>query len=378
MSDLPCVFLLAGKTGGPLVPLLAIAANIQANPLIIGVENGVETDMAAAHNISIEYVPEAKFALSSFSNQSNNDKIRGIFGLITTLFLLIGSTIKCWYLLAKYRPIAILSAGSFINIPMTYAMRITNALGRTHTKLIIHQQDPVPGLANTLVVSHAALVTCVFGVTREYRGFEQAHLIPNPMDIERFEQKNLTQVYRALKTSDEKLYAWITTEKNKPVLMIFGGGSGARAINDWVWHNLDELLVHFCVLHVTGALQDTRKPTTRSGYYAVPFLQAEYALCLVMSDVVLCRAGLGSISELQYLEKKAVLVPIKHSHQEKNAAQVADSFVVADQENTADWMSLLVHLERTKHVSTTDSSDYGDRLQEYYAHIQTLISPSEA
>jgi UDP-N-acetylglucosamine--N-acetylmuramyl-(pentapeptide) pyrophosphoryl-undecaprenol N-acetylglucosamine transferase len=371
------VFLLAGKTGGPLIPLLAIQKKIAADAIIIGVKKGVETKIAADRGLAIEYVPEAKFALGSFSHTSWQEKLAGVGSLLLTLFALFFSWCRCLYLLGKYRPDIVLGAGSFVTIPMVLALKITNMLRITHTRFVLHQQDPVPGLANAFSVRFAGIKTCVFEKTKEYQGFADATRIPNPLDTEVFDQQVLARTFRDAATSKPRLYEFLSAHRTKPLLFIVGGGGGSRVINHWVQSNREAVCERFLVLHVTGALQPDEALPEHNGYLSVPFLYAEYGLCLVASDVVLCRAGIGTLSELQYLGKKAVLVPIADSHQEDNAAQVASLFSIVSQTAPETWLETLVKTERNPAPAAVDAGYYEEQLAAYYDSIQKLYHKSE-
>ena len=398
------IFLLAGRTGGPLIPLLALSKSLpEFNPVIIGVKNGFETKLAQQQKFEIKYLPEAKLNLLSFKNQNLSQIILGILDLIKTLFLLGFSFCQCIYLLLKYKPKGVLSSGSFLAVPMIFAAAILKFFRLISTKIIIHQQDPLPGLANKLTIGFADLKSCVFEYTKiNFNKFKDCQIIPNPIDTQKFDQAKIESieneqlrefflVQTALLVEESaaiplEVFKKIVSDQkpprqdldpstksiiNKPIFLIFGGGSGAKVINDWVSSNLDQLLEHFRIIHLTGILQeespmplaeDSTKevwqklsskitpelseldPVSKSikkDYLSLPSLIQDMPAALKFSDVILCRAGLGSITELQYLNKTAFLVPIPNSHQELNAELMKDRFTILEQANISDWINVI-------------------------------------
>jgi UDP-N-acetylglucosamine--N-acetylmuramyl-(pentapeptide) pyrophosphoryl-undecaprenol N-acetylglucosamine transferase len=132
-------------------------------------------------------------------------------------------------------------------------------------------------------------------------------------------------------------------KKNVPVVFIFGGGTGAEAINKLVEDGVDELC-NFCqVIHSTGRGKMTT--VKNENYRSFEFLNAEeMTVALDIADLVVSRAGLGALTEISVHTKPAIIIPMPNSHQEDNAAMLveknvafvlnqktlnADSFVVA-------------------------------------------------
>jgi UDP-N-acetylglucosamine--N-acetylmuramyl-(pentapeptide) pyrophosphoryl-undecaprenol N-acetylglucosamine transferase len=100
-----------------------------------------------------------------------------------------------------------------------------------------------------------------------------------------------------------------------PTVFIFGGGTGAQGMNALV----TEQLADRCnVIHMTGGRTDTMRPIHHRRYMARDFLTAEMTEALAKADVVVCRAGIGTISELAALGKPAIVIPMPQSHQEVN------------------------------------------------------------
>ena len=380
-TKLSTVIILAGKTGGPLIPLLAIDKNLPRHKAVLfGVRGGFETKIALSKNLPIYYLPEAKLHLLSFSKLN-------LFELIISLFLTIwsvfGFTVSCLlsliYLL-RLRPKMILSAGSFLAVPVLYTATFLNKLGLLKTQIVIHQQDPKPGIANRLTSRLANLGTASYQYTKDnYPQFHKFNLIPNPLDIERFA---LSKDKILIDTNLQNFYDLraLPARKNKklPILLIFGGGSGAEFINNWVWNNLEPLCQAFDVIHLVGGKSPLRQSTNVAklpiNYLQLNSLLEDMPKALVDSDIVVCRSGLSSITELEYLGKSACLIPIPGSHQELNAQLVADKFTILSQQEPELWLE---KIKSTFHNQISRSHgwniDTKVKLEHYYKKVSELL-----
>jgi len=322
------IFLVAGRTGGPLMPVLAMADDYpDSQPIIVGIKGGFEDRIAIERSISIVHLPEAKFTIFSFSNNDWYDWIKEVLLTLWNGVLLLISIIISLFLLLKYKPTTIITAGGFVAVPLVLASRVTNFIRQTHVTIVMHQQDPQPGLSNKIVGRFADTKTCVFDYTKQhYPSFADCTIIPNPVDTRQFTPEFQKKLWRELKTDESDLYAFLhQLDESKPLMLVFGGGGGAYAMNRWMVKNAEEILEHFSVIHLTGALQqDEFASVDRPDYIRLTGLWKYMPLAMKLADIVVCRAGMGSIGELTYLNKPGFLIPLPHSHQELNAELVQD------------------------------------------------------
>ena len=165
----------------------------------------------------------------------------------------------------------------------------------------------------------------------------------------------------------------------KPSFLIFGGGSGSVQINNWVADNIVELTNNFKIIHLTGTINSNKSKTDSTpqtaDYYCTEALFEDMPIILSKANVVLCRAGLGSISELELLHsinlnRQSYLVALPHSHQELNAqlASEQDSrFKILDNQNTSNWLDTILSPNSTNsQIIPKDLSDSNEVLQRYY------------
>jgi len=349
------ILLTGGGTGGSVSPLLAVAEELKKSPhslaprlprcggglprlprlprpgggpgggcgggyqggynfLWIGTRNGPEKKMVDEKNIKFKPIFSGK--LRRYFSWRN---------FIDPFFILIGF-FQSLAVLSVWRPDIVISAGSFVSVPVVWAAWILRV------PVLIHQQDARPGLANKLMAPFAKVVTATFEQSLRHYG-KKAVWTGNPV--------------RSGLTKDDKKPPLITAAtatarataragqagqagregvggllNNLPTVLIIGGGTGATAINELVWQSLDKL-TEFCqVIHITGKGKDRRQTTDdrRQNYYSYNFLNTEQmAAAYAAADIVVSRAGMGVLTELSRLGKPAVLIPMPDSHQEDNA-----------------------------------------------------------
>jgi UDP-N-acetylglucosamine--N-acetylmuramyl-(pentapeptide) pyrophosphoryl-undecaprenol N-acetylglucosamine transferase len=117
-----------------------------------------------------------------------------------------------------------------------------------------------------------------------------------------------------------------------PTLLVTGGGTGAEFLNLLVKETLPQLCKVFNVIHIYG--RQKTAATSSEGYFATPFLD-RMDLVYAISDIVVTRAGLSTISELANLGKVSILIPMPNTHQEANAfylGQLGAALVLAQEE----------------------------------------------
>jgi UDP-N-acetylglucosamine--N-acetylmuramyl-(pentapeptide) pyrophosphoryl-undecaprenol N-acetylglucosamine transferase len=297
----PRILLVGGGTGGPTTPLLAVAESIRSmNPsthfLFVGTSWGPERHMAEQVSIPFVSIPAGKF--------------RRYFSLknIITPFQVIAGFIKSLFIIRGFKPTVVFGAGSFVQVPLLWASWVMRV------PVAIHQQDIVPTLANVLCSPIAQAITVTFELS--------AKDFSSGAGLWRARQKaKVTHTGNPLReslrdASEQEARAYFGLSEKKPVLFVTGGGGGAQAINDLVWASLDELTKYVDVIHGTG--KGKRKEIAVPGYVAYEFID-RMDLAYAASDIVLCRAGISTITELANLGKIGIIIPMPNTHQEENA-----------------------------------------------------------
>ena len=281
---------------GSVSPLIAIAKEFQkkredATAVFVGTANGPEKH--AIGQAGFRFVPIIAGKLRRYFSIKNG---------IDIVFILIGC-VQAWILLGHERPDAIMTAGSFVSVPVAWAGWIRRI------PVFVHQQDVRKGLDNSLMEKIATKITVTFDVSLKDFQNNKTTLTGNPV------QRGFMQ---APATKALEIFPINPAFKT---LLIVGGGTGARALND-IAVALVEPLQNVCqVIHIMGTGKGTESRT--EWYQSYEFLTADaMALAYSLSDIVLCRSGIATLTELSYLGKPAIIIPMPDSHQEDNAGYV--------------------------------------------------------
>lgn len=289
------IFLTGGGTGGSVTPLLAIweeikKSNSDVEGCWIGARTGPEKELVAALHLPFYPIVTAKWrrywSVQNFSAP----------------FLLALGFLQSLWLILRLRPNLILSAGSFVSVPVVWAGWVLGA------PALIHQQDVRLGLANKLMLPFAKKITVALPITIEkyLKNCPKAILTGNPVRQE------------ILSGSAEEGRRIFGLEPDLPTVLVIGGGTGALKINQLIQEALPELTVFCQIIHLTG--EQKAQAISIPRYHQIAFLMADKlkhayrVACLVIS-----RAGMGVLTELSALAKPAIIIPIPGTHQEENA-----------------------------------------------------------
>ena len=208
--------------------------------------------------------------------------------------------------------------------------------------IIVHESDTVPGVSNLITAKYAKTIVVSFPSTAEYFGGRETITIGNPIRRYLFGE-SLTQ-------SKAKLF--LGFDPNVPLVLILGGSQGAVRINDFILDNLVGLLQFTQIFHQTGRAnyesvvgegsvvgRDLPEEMKRR-YKVIDYLEKDMRIALEAADLVISRAGSGSIFEIAAFGKPSILIPLPDwvaagGHQEKNAREyrVNGAAVVIEEEN---------------------------------------------
>ena len=191
-------------------------------------------------------------------------------------------------ILKEEKPDLVFSKGGFASFPAVWA---AHELG---IPVLTHESDLSAGLCTKLVKKKCKFVLTSFPETAE--GFKNGKCVGSPMRKE---------IFQGERTRARKKYGF---EGDLPVLLILGGGSGSRAINEAVRAALPALLSRFRILHLAG--KGNLLQNAPEGYVQREF-ESDMGSAYACADVVLSRAGSNTVFELLALKKPALLVPLE-------------------------------------------------------------------
>jgi len=278
-----------GGTGGHLYPALAVARAFRAEEpggalLLVGRKGGPEEWL----------VPAAGFELETVS-------IRGLdrdapWKNTALPFLVPAALRAALRIVDRFRPDVVLGMGGYVMAPSVWAAR------RRHIPYVLHEKDVRPGLATRFFAADAAAICTTLPGT-------EARL----------------RHHRVVLTGVPLRPGFAPRKPDVPPrrLLITGGSQGARRLNEATWSAIDALCDRFDqVVHVAGA-QGAQGVTVhaRKGYRGLAFADDMPAL-MEEADLVVSRAGVGTIAEAAAVGLPMILVPgtFGGGHQEENAA----------------------------------------------------------
>lgn len=334
------ILLTGGGTAGSVTPLMALAAQLrrlddQTEFLFVGTMDGPERTLATAGNLAFHALPSGKWR-RYWSWQNVID---------------LGQLWRAYWqarrLLQQWRPDVVVSAGSYVSVPVVWA---AHALG---LKTLIHQQDIQPGLANRLMAPFADRITVSFEKSLQDFPRHKVQWTGNPVRPE---------ILLGSADAGRKLFQLPTTS---PVLLILGGGTGSAYLNQVISATAFKLVRQWSIIHITGSQRDF--PELRhEHYHPFPFLTWQLPHALAVADVVISRAGLGAFSELAALGKAAIFVPMPASHQEQNADVIrqAKAGLVIEQDKFD--QAKLLDTTNTLLAHPAERQLFGQNLHQFY------------
>lgn len=283
-----------GGTLGPVTPLLALIETARARGedhefLWIGTERGVELPLLRKFGVAAAAIPSGKFR--RYVDVRN----------VTDLWHIVRGVRAARVLLKEFAPDVCVTAGGYVSVPVHLAAR---TLG---IPTVVHQQDVQIGLANRIMSRWATVVTATLSAHAQFFGAKKTVVTGNPVRPS------------VLEGSRERAIERFHLDPDRATVFCFGGGTGAASINTVVSQMARECNGLFQIIHLTGMERGTGA-FVGPFYHSYPFFTTEMADAYACADVVISRAGFNAISEAAAWGKPMILIPIGHSHQEKNAA----------------------------------------------------------
>lgn len=277
------ILIMAGGTGGHIFPALAVANELKNHSTEIqwlGSNSGMENEIVPKHNIKLH-------AVSSVGLRGKR-----VASLIKAPFLLSYAALKVMGIFLKFKPDVVLGMGGFasgIGGLVAWIFRVP---------LVIHEQNSIPGTTNKLLSKISSKTFQAFDGT-----FENATTSGNPIAFIPVKKQN----------------------NNKLNLLIIGGSLGSKPINDIA----TQLNIDIDIWHQTGKLHfDAVQAQHKNDTVKVTAFIKDMANAYAWADIVLCRAGAMTISELMLSATPSILIPLPHAidnHQFYNAKILADS-----------------------------------------------------
>ncbi len=323
------IVLTGGGSGGHIYPLLAVAEALRAEAQKRGAGELDLRYMGAAGDYK-GTLEEAGIPVYRTAGGKWRRYTSGILANLLDIPRFFWGLLQAWAKLYRLMPDAVFSKGGTGALPvvlMCWFYRIP---------VVIHESDASPGLTNLLSGRFAKRVVLSFEDAARYFNPQKTMVSGTPVRAELLQNKRPTEMAKQELGFDAA----------RPLLLVLGGSQGAQRLNEFILLNLKSILPLAQILHQTGegnfmevkkisqaALLDVPPEIAKqSRYLPEAYLTEKMPIALSAADVILSRAGSGTIFEIAAFGKASILVPLPEAardHQRNNAYAYAKTGAAA-------------------------------------------------
>lgn len=297
-----------GGTAGHVNPALAIAGYIKENNpdakiSYIGTKKGIESRLVPAAGFDFYTIEVSGFQRKLTPNNIARN--------VSAVVKVVTASIASRKLLKTLKPDVVIGTGGYVSGPV---LREAAKLG---IKTAIHEQNAFPGITTKMLVNKVDRVMLAMEAAEKHLTLnKKPYITGNPVRTSLIGVSK-EEAKKALKMDD------------RPVILSFGGSLGAQHINEAVcdlikWHNKTGKFyhIHGCGKAGYETFINSLSDIDLSDEISVREYIDDMQLCMAAADIVVCRAGAITLSELQMCGKPSVLIPspyVAENHQFHNA-----------------------------------------------------------
>ena len=307
----------AGGTGGHINPALAVAGEIRekypdAEILFVGTKEKMESRLVPAAGFDF-----ASIDISGFYRQLTFENIKRNIG---TIFKLLRASSQAKKIIKSFKPDVVIGFGGYVSGPV---LRMAAKMG---IPTAIHEQNAFPGITNKALAKKVDRVMLTSSAAEKY-------LKPkNPVTV-----TGLPVRGEMLRADRDISRAMLGIKDEQLLVLSMGGSLGAEAINkamvELISENHTDKKLYF--LHAMGQyglwvpkkLKEKGVDTETADNVEIREYIKDMDVCMSAADLVICRAGASSLSELQALGKASILIPspnVAENHQYHNAMALVE------------------------------------------------------
>ncbi|MCP9201469.1 undecaprenyldiphospho-muramoylpentapeptide beta-N-acetylglucosaminyltransferase [Gramella sp. GC03-9] len=299
------VILSGGGTGGHIYPAIAIADEIkrrypESEILFVGAKDRME----------MEKVPQAGYEIEGLWI-SGIDRSFSLKNFVFP-FKLMSSLSRSRKIIKKFKPDVVIGTGGFASGPL---LRVAISKG---IPTLIQEQNSIPGITNRILAKYANTICAAYEKVKEVFPAEKTIITGNPV------RQDLLNVNELRKEALEHF----NLSADRKTVLVLGGSLGARRINKLV----ETYLKKFEQENVQLIWQIGKLYFSEYKKYESPIIRTKefinrMDLAYAAADVIISRAGAGSVSELCIVGKPVVFIPspnVAENHQAKNAMAVTE------------------------------------------------------
>ena len=305
------IIISGGGTGGHIFPALSIADAIRAKHpdakiLFVGADNRMEMQRVPDAGYDIVGLPIAGF---DRKNMLKNVKV---------LWKIFKSQRMAKKIIKDFAPQAAVGVGGYASGPtlkMAASMNIPT---------LIQEQNSYAGVTNKILSKRADMICVAYDGMERFFPKNKIKFTGNPV------RKNLLE----MRANRKEAIKAMGLDENRKCVLIVGGSLGARSINEGIIASIEKIRANNDIQFIwqTGKLyfEEMKKRAEEAGKpenLTITDFVSNMASALSAADIVVSRAGAGSISEFALLGKAVILVPspnVSEDHQTKNAMALVD------------------------------------------------------
>lgn len=292
------LLVMAGGTGGHVFPALAVAQYLQAHNWEIhwlGTKDRMEAQLVPKYAIPIHFI------------QISGLRGKGITALLKAPFAIFRAILQARKIIKQLQPNAVLGMGGYVSGPAGIAAKLCGV------PVILHEQNAVAGLTNSLLAKIASKVLQAFP-----NAFPKAEVVGNPVRDAFFQQAEPESRYQAR----------INDAEQRLRLLVVGGSQGALILNQVLPQAMQQLADKFEIRHQVG--QGNQEKVTalypKNANVKISEFIEDIAKAYAWADIVICRSGALTVCELAAVGTPAIFVPFQHKDKQQylNAKYLAD------------------------------------------------------
>jgi len=293
-----------GGTGGHIFPAISIANALKAKQddieiLFVGADGKMEMEKVPAAGYKIIGLP-----IRGLQRNFSKENLKFISRLFKSLR-------KAKKIIKNFKPDAVVGVGGYASGPLLHS---ANKMG---IPSLIQEQNSYAGITNKLLAKKANKICVAYQGMERFFPADKILMTGNPV------RKDLTQ----LEDLRAEAQHYFNLDPDKKTLLVIGGSLGARTINHSIIENIEAFkdkaiqVIWQCGKFYHKDMKEKLAKAKIDNVQVSDFL-ARMDLAYAASDLVISRAGAGTISELCLVEKACILVPspnVSEDHQTKNA-----------------------------------------------------------
>ncbi|MDQ0970779.1 UDP-N-acetylglucosamine--N-acetylmuramyl-(pentapeptide) pyrophosphoryl-undecaprenol N-acetylglucosamine transferase [Neobacillus niacini] len=271
-----------GGSAGHVTPNIAIINELHNDWDIsyIGSKNGIEKELI--QKISIPYHGISSGKLRRYIDIEN----------FVDIFRVVKGCFEARSILKKLKPNLVFSKGGFVSVPVILAAK------SLRIPIYIHESDLTPGLANKISQRFSTKIFTSFEETKKFFPEYKTTVIGSPIRKE---------IMNGSAVNGRKLLGF---DKHTPILTIMGGSLGAKKINEVIRESLEQLMLHYQVVHICGKNNRDDQLTNFSKYKQFEYVYDELSDILAATDIVITRGGSNAIFEFLALNIPMLIIPL--------------------------------------------------------------------